>query len=418
MSVYVKPCAKCRRSGREKTTPARKRKACPDCRWIAIAPPSMRRRSLGAFLTKEDAERAERDALSAKDRGVDLSPRKVTVEQLVERFIADRRSKQRALRTIDRYEGLAELSMLPHLGSLPIAKLTPAHVSAWLATLQEKGGARVAKLNRKPVLRDGKRVVEFTGKPLSAKTTKHAYALLRSALRWAVRHDLAARNVAEAVDPPTVGRSQAHALAEDDVRRLLVAADEMRWGPFFRVALGTAARRGELCALRWSDVDLDGATMTIARAVVETSGPKRGARLVEKTTKTDRVRIVPLGALALDALRAQRRMQAADRLRVGASFQDSAHVFQGPLGGGLVPYLATDAFRSLRTRLKIDASLHDLRHTAATWMLAGGIDVKTVAAVLGHSAASTTLNVYGHVIAGAQAKAVAAIDDRFRNVSA
>lgn len=144
MSVYIKPCAKCRRTNVAKKTPGRRRKACPDCRWIAIAPPSMGRRSLGAFLTKDDAERAKREALSAKDRGVDLSPRKVTVEQLVERFITDRRSKQRALRTIDRYEGLAELSILPHLGSLTIAKLTPAHISAWLADLQEKGGARIA----------------------------------------------------------------------------------------------------------------------------------------------------------------------------------------------------------------------------------------------------------------------------------
>lgn len=155
MSVYFKPCAKCRRTRAVKTTPARKRKACPDCRWIAIAPPSMGRRSLGAFLTKEDAERAERDALSAKDRGVELSPRKVTVCEILERFIADRRSKQRAMRTIDRYEGLVELSIVPHIGSLPLAKLTPGHVSAWLATLQEKGGARIAKVDRKPVLRDG-----------------------------------------------------------------------------------------------------------------------------------------------------------------------------------------------------------------------------------------------------------------------
>jgi integrase len=245
----------------------------------------MGRLSLGAFLTKEDAERAERDALSAKDRGVELSPRKVTVAEILERFIADRRSKQRALRTIDRYEGLVELSIVPHVGTLPLAKLTPAHVSGWLATLQEKGGARIAKMDRKPVLRDGKRVVEFTNKPLSAKTTKHAYALLRSALRWAVRHDLAARNVAEAVDPPTVGRSQARALAEGEVTRLFAAADETRWGPFFRVALGTAARRGELLALRWSDVDFEDGTMTIARAVVETSGPKRGARVSDMSAR-------------------------------------------------------------------------------------------------------------------------------------
>ena len=156
--------------------------------------------------------------------------------------------------------------------------------------------------------------------------------------------------------------------------------------------------------------------MTIARAVVETSGPRRGSRLVEKTTKTDRVRLVRVGALALDALRAQRDAQFEDfkTLLEGDELearrrQKDGQVFQAPVGGPLVPYLATEAFRYLRNRLKIDASLHDLRHTAAAWMLAGGIDVMTVAQVLGHSAASTTLNVYGHVVAGAEAKAVAAI---------
>jgi integrase len=354
----------------------------------------MRRRSLGTFGTRREAERAEREALAAKDRGIDLSPRTVTVQELLARFVADRRTKARAVRTVERYEGIVRLLIAPHLGTITVAKLSPAHVSAWIATLQEGGGVG--------------------GRPLSAKTAKHAHALLRSALRWAVRHDLASRNVADAVDPPTVGRSRAHALADDEAKRFLEAADQTRWGSFFRIALGTAARRGELLALRWADVSFDAATVTIRHAVVETADPKN--RIVEKTTKTDRVRTVPLGALALDALRMQKRTQAENRLRAGGSFADSGHVFQGPLGGPVAPYLATDAFRSLRATLKIDASLHDLRHTAATWMLAGGIDVKTVASVLGHSAASTTLNVYGHVIAGAEARAIIAIDEHLRRV--
>ncbi len=376
-----------------------KRKSGKWAAVICLDPPSTGvtlRRSLGTFATRREAERAEREALAAKDRGIDLSPRTVTVQELLNRFVADRRTKARAVRTVERYDGIVRLLITPHLGTIAVAKLSPAHVSAWIATLQERGGVKE--------------------RPLSAKTAKHAYALLRSALRWAVRHELAARNVADAVDPPTVGRSQARALGDDEAKRFLDAADRTRWGTFFRVALGTAARRGELLALRWADVSFDAATVTIRRAVVETADPQN--RIVEKTTKTDRVRTVPLGALALDALRLQKRTQAEDRLRAGGSFADSGHVFQGPLGGSLAPYLATDAFRSLRTTLKIDASLHDLRHTAATWMLAGGIDVKTVASVLGHSAASTTLNVYGHVIAGAEARAVVAIDDHLRRAGA
>ena len=105
-------------------------------------------------------------------------------------------------------------------------------------------------------------------------------------------------------------------------------------------------------------------------------------------------------------------MQAEDRLKAGGAFQDSGHVFQRPLGGSLSPYLATDAFRYIRDRLKLKATLHDLRHTAATWMLSSGIDIRSVAQVLGHTQASTTLSVYSHVLQGAEEKAVAAIDAR------
>jgi integrase len=350
-----------------------------------------RRRALGTYPTRKKAEAAERAALEARDRGIDLSPRTATVADILAHFVASRRTKGCAVRTIERYEALARTGILPYLGTVSIAKLTPAHVSSWLATLQERGGVK--------------------GGPLSPHTAKHNLVMLRSALRWAVRHDLAARNVAEAVDPPTVARSQGKALGNDEASRFLAAADATPLGTFFRVALGTGARRGELLALRWSDVDFEAGMVTIARAVVEV-GAGEARRVLEKSTKTDRVRSIPLGPMVLEALRRQKTAQAKDKLAAGGAFTDSGHVFQGPLGGGIAPGRASEAFRRVRQRCRIGASLHDLRHTAATWMLAGGIDVRTVANVLGHSAASTTLNIYGHVVAGAEAKAVAAIERR------
>jgi integrase len=175
------------------------------------------------------------------------------------------------------------------------------------------------------------------------------------------------------------------------------------------------ARRGELLALRWTDVSADGKSITVARALVETANAK--ARVVEKSTKTNRVRRVPLGVLGAEALRRQKALQAADRLAAGGGYVDSGHVFQMPLGGPISPYLATDAFRNVRARLGLKATLHDLRHTAATWMLNGGIDVRSVAQVLGHTQASTTLAIYSHVLPGAAERAVAAIDERLRRLS-
>jgi integrase len=188
----------------------------------------------------------------------------------------------------------------------------------------------------------------------------HAFSLLRSALRWAIRHDLAWRNVADAVDAPTAPRSQARALDEHEAARFFAAADGTRWGPFFRLALGSACRRGELLGLRWDDVmlpEVGKAQLTVRRALVEGKG--EDSRIVEKGTKTDRVRTIPLGALAIEALRSQWASQVRERREAGPPYVDTGHVFQTALGGPVALFLATEAFRSVRARSKVKATLHD-----------------------------------------------------------
>lgn len=93
-------------------------------------------------------------------------------------------------------------------------------------------------------------------------------------------------------------------------------------------------------------------------------------------------------------------------------YADSGHVLQRELGGPVAPFLATETFRSLRVRAKLKATLHDLRHTAATCMLAGGVDVASVARILGHTTPSTTLGIYAHALPAAEERAIAAIDQR------
>jgi integrase len=352
-----------------------------------------RRKSTGTYRTRKEAEAAERKALEARDRGIDLSPKTVTVAELLDRVVADRRAKGRALRTVIRYDELAKFTIAPHIGGVAIAKLSPAHLSSWLGTIRERGSA--------------------AEKPLAPKSVKHAFAFLRSALRWAVRHDLAWRNVADAVDAPSAPRSQARALDEREAARLFEASDATRWGPFFRLALGTGARRGELLALRWDDVtlpEIGQATLSVRRAFVEGKG--NDSRILEKGTKTDRVRTIPLGALAIAALRSQWASQAEERREAGSAYSNTEHVFQTPLGGPVAPFLATEAFRSLRARSKVKATLHDLRHTAATWMLAAGVDVASVARILGHTTPTTTLGIYAHALPAAESRAIASIDDR------
>ncbi|MGH7707286.1 MAG: Arm DNA-binding domain-containing protein [Vulcanimicrobiaceae bacterium] len=193
---------------------------------------AQRRRAIGTFATKKEAEAAERRALDEKARGVDLAPGRVTVGEVFDRFCADRKSKGRAVRTVERYEDLGRLYLKPYIGVTPLSRLTPAHVSDLMVKLAERGSK--------------------AGKPLSAKSRKHALTALRTALCWAMKHELCVRNVAEVVDAPSVPRSQACAFDEAEIVRVLAEGDKGRWGSFFRLALAVGARRGELLALRWT----------------------------------------------------------------------------------------------------------------------------------------------------------------------
>jgi integrase len=357
------------------------------------------RRSLGAFKTRKDAERAEREALTARDRGIDLAPMTVTVKQLADRYLSDREALGRGEKTIEEYRRIVTLYIVPHLGEKIVAKLRPAHVSEWIAALSKSGGI---------VPKDA-----TIGRPLSPKTVRHAFALLNGTMRWAVRMQLAGRNVCEAVTAPTASPSEAKALTSDEVRRLLTVAREGRWSSFTTLALTLGARRGELCGLSWSDVDIEAGTVTIRRSLSQTKG-----RVVLKGTKSGKSRTLPLSRHAIDALRHQRAVQAADRLKAGGIYGEDAAVFADELGQRVTPKAATAAFARMAEKAKISTTrLHDLRHTAATTLLVNGVDVRTTAGVLGHSTPGVTLSTYAHLVADAQRSAVDSLGDSIERLS-
>ena len=153
-------------------------------------------------------------------------------------------------------------------------------------------------------------------------------------------------------------------------------------------------------------MDFEQTTVSVRQAI----GSDRHGGYFLKPTKTGRERVVPLTGLAIEALRRQRAAQAASKLAAGGAYDDRGFVFADPLGAPIELDAATKAFARIARSLGIKGvRLHDLRHSAATWALARGSDVRTVSAVLGHSVPSTTLNIYGHVGAGLQNRAVEVI---------
>ncbi len=349
------------------------------------------RRFLTVRGTKRDAERALAEAIHQRDTGVDFAPSKITVAEYLHRWLRDYAAHNVATSTLQRYIGIIEHHLIPALGSLRLRELRPAHIQASYGQSLASGGRA-----------DGRH------EGLSAQSVLQHHRVLREALAHAVRWQLLTRNPADAVTPPHPQRQEMRVLTPEQARRLLEVAEGSAWRVLIYLALATGARLGELLALRWGDLDLNGGTMRITR----TSQRLTGHGIVFATPKTRRAaRPVALSPETVDVLREHRRAQIEQRLALGPAYQDQDLMF--PWGTGRP--LDRGAVRRTFVKLTATANIkgirfHDLRHTAATFMLAAGIHPKVVSERLGHATVAITLDIYSHVMPHLQSEAAAAVD--------
>ena len=350
-----------------------------------------RRKSYGSFRTKAEAKNKEREVLASRARGLDLSAQSTTVEQLVERYIENCQTRGVSLKTIERYREMLGLQIKPFIGSTTLEKLRRAQVAEFVATLAKRGNSR-------------------NGEGLAPKTIKNVLSLLATSLEWAVEMEVILHNPASHVRSPKVPKRTAKAIDDTEARKLLEAAEAegSLWGRLFTISLTVGARRGEVAALKWNDIDWNASTVTICRALSKTVA----VGVLVKETKTGNVRTVKLSPMALRALEAQRAAQAAEKLKC-EYYQGEGWIFATPLGGTLNPASISNAFKRIaKAAGNSTTRLHDLRHTFASWLIADGENIETVKDALGHSTSYTTLTTYAHAVKKATAAAVESIDAR------
>ena len=357
------------------------------------------RKKLGTFATRKEAERAERQALEARERGIDLDPEKVTLSELAERFFKAV-DPNLAPATIARYEEHWRMHIAPNLGGILAAKLKAAHLSGLYEKLRSEK-IRYVKGEK----------VRF-GKPLSANSVLRIHRLLHAMFRWAENEELVQHNVARLVKKaPKATKSPARALTTTQVERVLVAAEGTNLWGFFVVAAETGMRRGEIGALTWDAIDFERGVVGVSQAVGE---DRKGGKFI-KRPKNDREREIPLSNAATDALRRQRAVQEAEKLAArDGTYNDRGFVFADDKGGLLDLDRVSKSFSAILRDLGIKArglSLHSLRHFVGTMGLAAGNDVRTISDLLGHADPGLTLRVYGHAEAGARERAVTGISD-------
>jgi integrase len=295
-----------------------------------------------------------------------------TFGQLLDRWLEESVRMDLSPTTMRTYRAQVEQTVRPRLGKVVLTRLTPKHLDDLYGQMKDAG--------------------------LSPKTIRNHHAIISSALHQGVRWEWVRENVAEKAKPPRVSQRRIKAPSVDAVRSVIEAAEvrDARLAPLLMLAALTGMRRGELCALRWTDVDLERGELDVSRSVVVVPGG-----LAVKTTKTDKFRIVALDAVGV-ALLAGHRVKVEEWARQAeVTVIADAYVFSHSVDCSkpFRPDNVTGFFTRVRDSLGLhEVRLHDLRHFTATQLIGAGVDVRTVAGRLGHSDPSITLRVYSHAL--------------------
>jgi integrase len=280
--------------------------------------------------------------------------------------------------TVVQTRSVVEHHLKPQLGHVRVNKLTTVDIDAMYLHLLRGGG------------RDGS--------PLAPGTVHRIHVVLHRALTQAVRWEWIWLNLAANASPPRVAPAEIRPPTPDQLQRLVasVEASDPDFATYLWLAASTGARRSQMLGLRWADIDFPHSAIGFSRAYVD--GPVGPVLRATKTHRTYRVAVDAESLLRL----VDHYRRAVDRGGVAA--RGEAFVFTGDAHGEApwLPNRVTKTFIGHRRRAGVgEFRLHDLRHFMATQMLAHGVAVVTVAQRLGHARASTTLNVYGHCVPGA-----------------
>lgn len=248
-------------------------------------------------------------------------------------------------------------------------------------------------------------------RPLAPATIRHIHFVLNGAFSRGVRWRWVSVNPVEFVSPPAKPPPDPQPPSAEEAARILNEAwRDPDWGALVWLYMTTGARRGELCALRWSNVDLDSGTVTIRRAIAQ-----NGRGLQDKDTKTHQQRRLALDAETVEVLRDHWERCVERAGAIGVELRPEAFVFSLAPDGvtSLVPGSVTQRYSRLAARLGVDTHLHNLRHYSATELIAAGVDVRTVAGRLGHSGGGvTTLRVYAAWVSEADQRAASGLGSR------
>lgn len=324
--------------------------------------------------------------------GLDAASERWTVGDWLQRWLDTEVKPLLRPRTHEQYASVCRGHLIPALGHRKLRTLTPTDVRAYMQS----------KLEAK----------------LSARTVGNHHIILRRALEIAFRYGYVEKNVARLVSAPRSRRYKVEPLTSEEMKQFLAACQGHPLNPLFVVLSATGMRIGEALGLSWKHIDLEAGTVRIDQMLYRIPLASRedgGPVLTLGEPKTEKShRTIALSAGAVTVLRAHRARELERRIAAPVWLNEWDLAFTGDQGTPLSDRMVRYAFQDLLAKAQISGRrirLHDLRHGAATYMLAQGVPMKVVQEVLGHSQMSITADTYSHVLPELQREAADRLGD-------
>jgi len=338
------------------------------------------------YKTKKDAEKAMVKLISDIEKGEYVNPSSIKLGQFLDEWLEDSKKPILAPKTYELYEAIIRLYFKPFLGENELSKLTPSILQRYYTHLREQTD-------------------------LSNTTINYHHKLLRQALDHAVKWLYITKNPCDVVDPPKKNKTEMKAWSVLEAQKAEKIFEDTPIKLHVALALYTGLRKGEICALRWSDFDFTNATCVVKRTAQRVS-----RKLIFKEPKSEKSnRLVVLQQSLIDLLKQEKKKQLENRLLMGSSYitDFDGHISIHTDGHFLEPGFVSKKFQKILAKHPELPKIrfHDLRHTNASIMLASGIDMKTMSERLGHSKIGITMDLYAHVSVEMQRKAVTKMEE-------
>ena len=292
--------------------------------------------------------------------------------------------------TLDSYRAMVKNQVKPFIGGKQISSLTTADMQKFYNKIKKEGRVREHPIH---------------GKTLADSMVRGVHMMLHEALDTAVKERLIAKNPTNGTTVPKCNYPEKQILCDNQLETFLEAIKGHEyWCDFFYVEVMTGLRRGEICGLKWQDINFEENKLQVKRSVSVKKGG--GVSIGETKTETG-VRCIQMPPSVAELLKSKRQTAITEWV-----FPHFLHPEQ--------PISPASAYRKLKVILK-NAELplirfHDLRHTFATHATQGGVDPKTLAGILGHTNASFTLDTYTHVTSDMQKSASAVVGNMMQKI--